>query len=498
MIVKILENLNKDNVLVFVLKENNLIKNHPFWNLLNAYDQNFILNFLKKNKVNSSSVYNLFLPSNRELILIGETKKEKFNHRKALILARKIIYYARTIKKRNLIICFNDFKNNDLISDLDLATILGIQLEIANFEFIDYKTSTKNNNFFIEEIQIVIDKNLNKKLFNEYLLKGQIVGQEINEARRLSNIPGGDMTPKKLAEFAKKTFSNSNVKVKILNERQIEKIGMGGILGVSRGSSEKPYFIIIEYFGNKKDNEQIVLVGKGVTFDTGGLNLKSSDNIYEMHMDMSGGASVIHAISALSKLKINKNIIGLIPAVENMPSGSSYRPGDLLKTLSGKTIEVLNTDAEGRIILADTLTYAQKFYHPKLIIDLATLTGAAMVALGQRASAVFSNNENLIHKIQKAGEETGDFVWPLPLWEEYEKDILGTFGDVANVSKTRYGGAIAGAMFLYQFIKNENNEIQWAHLDIAPRMTTIEGDYLAKGSAGPGVALIFWLISKFL
>ncbi|MGB9609124.1 MAG: M17 family metallopeptidase, partial [Minisyncoccia bacterium] len=269
-------------------------------------------------------------------------------------------------------------------------------------------------------------------------------------------------------------------------------------LGVARGSNEKPRFIIMEYFGGKILDQPIVLVGKGVTFDTGGLNLKPSENIYEMHMDMSGGAAAIHILAALAKLKIPKNVISLIPAVENMPSGSSYRPGDLLKTLSGKTIEVLNTDAEGRIILADALTYAQKFYNPKLIIDIATLTGAAMVALGQKASAIFGNNESLIYQIQKAGEESGDFVWPLPLWEEYESEIKGTFGDVANTGKTRYGGAINGAMFLYQFIKNEKNEVPWVHLDIAPKMTSIEGDFLAKGSAGPAVALLIWFIYKFL
>ncbi|MCS6789037.1 MAG: leucyl aminopeptidase family protein [Patescibacteria group bacterium] len=497
MVIKVLENLNKDKTLILVIKENDLIKNHPFWNFFNIYDQKYILNFLKNNKINSSSVYHLFLPSNREIVLVGEVKKEKFNHRKAIILARKIIQQSKNLKKKHIILTLNDFKDNSLISDLDLAKILGIQFEIANFEFIEYKTLIKNN-FFIEEIQIMVDKQLNKDLINKALEFGQVIGLEINEARKLSNTPGGEMTPQKLADAAKQVALKSNIKVKILNEKQIRKIGMFGILGVAQGSIEKPKFIIMEYFGEGKDENPVVLVGKGVTFDTGGLNLKPADGMYEMHMDMSGGASVIHIISALAKLKIKKNIIGLIPAVENMPSGSSYRPGDLLKSLSGKTIEVLNTDAEGRIILADALTYAQKFYNPSLIIDLATLTGAAMVALGQRASAIFSNNEDLIYKLQKAGEEVGDFVWPLPLWEEYEKDILGTFGDISNAPKNRYGGAIAGAMFLYQFVKNENNEISWIHIDIAPRMTSIDGDYLAKGSVGPGIALIFWFINKFL
>jgi leucyl aminopeptidase len=270
---------------------------------------------------------------------------------------------------------------------------------------------------------------------------------------------------------------------------------MGGIIGVSRGSIEEPKFIIAEYFGGNKNEKPIILIGKGITFDTGGLNLKPSEGIYEMHMDMTGGAVVIHLIKAFARLKIKRNIIGIVPACENMPSGSSYRPGDILKTLSGKTIEVLNTDAEGRIVLADALEYAQKYYNPSLIIDLATLTGAAIVALGQRASAIFSNKNDLIFDLQKAGEVSGDFVWPLPLWEEYEEEVKGIFGDIANIGKTKYGGAIIGATFLHQFIKESG--IPWVHIDIAPRMTSIEGEFLAKGSTAPGLALIVNFILNF-
>ena len=192
-----------------------------------------------------------------------------------------------------------------------------------------------------------------------------------------------------------------------------------------------------------------------------------------------------------AKLGIKKNVIGLVPAVENMPSGSSYRPGDVLTSLSGKTIEVLNTDAEGRIILADAITYAKRF-KPRLVVDVATLTGAAMAALGQRASALFASDEKFSNMIRHAGEESGDYVWPLPLWEEYEEEIKGTFGDVANVGKTKYGGAITAAVFLHQFAKDL--PCLWAHIDIAPRMTSIEGEYLAKGAAGAPVRLLAALL----
>jgi leucyl aminopeptidase len=209
-------------------------------------------------------------------------------------------------------------------------------------------------------------------------------------------------------------------------------------------------------------------------------------------MDMSGGAAVIHALALAARLKLKKNIVGLVPAVENMPSGSSYRPGDVLKSMSGKTIEVLNTDAEGRIILADALTYAKR-YNPRLVVDVATLTGAAVVALGERASALFTRDPKLEAKFREWGELSGDFVWPLPLWEEYEQEIKGTFGDWANVGSTRWGGAITAAVFLAQFAEG----YPWVHLDIAPRMTALPDEYLSKGAAGAPVRLLIRMLEEF-
>lgn len=213
-----------------------------------------------------------------------------------------------------------------------------------------------------------------------------------------------------------------------------------------------------------------------------------------MHMDMSGGAAVIHGIAALARLNLPINVVGIIPAVENMPSGSSYRPGDLLKTMSGKTIEVLNTDAEGRVILSDALYYGATKYKPGLIIDFATLTGAAHVALGSYSSAIFTNKEGLQEKLVEMGKRSGDYVWPFPLWDEYLNEIKGTFGDIANIGKgDRYGGAIHGAKFLEQFVDNT----PWAHVDIAPRMTTIESEYLSKGASGVGVRYIVELAKNY-
>jgi leucyl aminopeptidase len=250
----------------------------------------------------------------------------------------------------------------------------------------------------------------------------------------------------------------------------------------------------MEYNGGKKGDKPIVLVGKGVTFDTGGINLKPSNSLLGMNMDMSGGAAVIHTIALAAKMKLKKNIIGLIPSVENMASGKSYRPGDVIRSMSGQTIEVLNTDAEGRVILADALTYAQK-YNPEVVVDVATLTGASMVALGERASAIFTNDDDLAKTMEKIGEKTGDYVWRLPMWEEYENEIRGSIGDFTNVHNkdSRYGGAIYGAIFLHQFIKG----LRWVHIDMAPRMVAMAGENLALGATGSPVRLLYKFLEEY-
>ncbi len=456
------------------------VKKHPFFHALDAKEREYVKSIEKNLKEGENVV---LLPGGRKAIFMHLPKK--FNHRKSITLMRQVIVTAKSNKLKNIAVDMDDFLTGEKDFDKILPRVAAMEFEIANFEFVKYKTPPKGGWNFIENVLVFDGKDATGAL-----REGKIIGEEINKTRELSNTPGGDMTPEVLAKAATAAGKKSGFKVKILNENEIEKLGMGGILGVARGSSEKPKFIIMEYLKGGKE-KPIVLVGKGVTFDSGGLNLKPSSGIYEMHMDMSGGAAVIRILAAAARLKLKKNIIGIVPAVENMPSGSSYHPGDLLKTMSGKTIEVLNTDAEGRVILADALHYAKR-YKPQLVIDIATLTGAAMVALGQRASAIFSTDEKFVEKMQESGELAGDYVWPLPLWEEYEEDIKGTFGDVANDAKTRYGGTITAAAFLWQFIKGT----PWVHIDMAPRMTSIDGEYLAKGAAGSPVPLLLQFLCQ--
>jgi leucyl aminopeptidase len=416
---------------------------------------------------------------------------DKMNLRKLFLLVRRAVLMAKNIKAKKVVFNFSDFKfKNIKLTDVELGELIGSQLDFANYEFVEYKTPTKEGFNFIEEIIISgADKETQKAI-----LKGNIIAQEVNKTRTLANIPGGDMTPQILAKAAKETVKNLPVKVAVLDEKEMEKQNMRAILSVGRGSDEESKFIIMEYFGASKKDKPIVLVGKGVTFDTGGINLKPSSSLSGMNMDMSGGAAVIHSIALAAKMKLKKNVIGLIPAVENMASGKSYRPGDVIRSMSGITIEVLNTDAEGRVILADALTYAKK-YNPEMVIDIATLTGAALVALGERASAIFTDDDELAKNLEKVGEKVGDYLWRLPMWEEYENEIKGSLGDYTNIHNkdSRYGGAIYGAIFLYQFIKG----IKWAHIDMAPRMTAMAGENLASGALGSPVRLLYKFIEEY-
>ncbi|MFH1769632.1 MAG: leucyl aminopeptidase, partial [Parcubacteria group bacterium] len=453
----------------------------------NKLDEGFTLVKLSEEKTAYFEV-----KGKQKTLIIGIGKFKDITQRKSFLVVRRVIAEARKYRLKNIGIDFKDFKFKHLkIKDADLGELIGANMTMANYEFVNFKKEPKEGWDFIEDLIVMNTNDLIAKAFK----KGQIIGVEVNNCRDLANMPAGDMTPEILTEEAKLVSKGTKVNVKALDVDDMKILKMGGVLGVGQGSKNEPRFIILEYYGTKKTEKPILLVGKGVTYDTGGINLKPSQGglLNEMHMDMAGGAAVIHTVITASLLKIKKNVIGLVPAVENMPSGSSYKPSDVLRSMSGQTIEVINTDAEGRIILADALTYAEK-YKPKLVIDIATLTGAAIAGLGQKAMAIFTKDEKIEKKMRDLGEETGDYMWPLPLWEEYEEDIKGTFGDWANLGKIpSFAGAITAAMFLYQFAKN----YPWVHLDIAPTMTTIEGQYLAKGASGSPVKLLVKLLETF-
>lgn len=427
-----------------------------------------------------------------EFLEIGTGRKSEVTQRTFILLVRSVVQASKRVRVKKIALDASAYAFPKLkyLEEGDLGSLIAQNLLMANYEYTAYKTKPKEGFRRVEEVCIVGAS----KALQAGIKKGIAIGEEVNSCRTLANTPGGDMTPQSLAKAAKMAVAGLPVLVHTLGVPEMQKLGMGSILGVGKGSETPPTFTIMEYKGGA--GAPIVLAGKGITFDSGGINLKSGDG-HEMHMDMSGAASVIHAVALAARLKSKKHVIGLIPAAENMPGGGALRPHDILKSLSGKTVEVINTDAEGRLVLADALTYAKRF-KPSVVLDVATLTGSSMSALGLYASALLTRDEKLATQLLALSETSGDYLWRLPMWDEYESSVKSTFADLANCvsgSAGRYAGATNGGMFLWQFAKELG--CPWAHLDTAPRMTAAPGDELAKGAAGEPVRLLYAFIEQW-
>lgn len=311
--------------------------------------------------------------------------------------------------------------------------------------------------------------------------QGRAIGSGMQLARDLGNLPGNVCTPSYLAEEAVRLGRDWKLQVRVLEQKDMEKLGMGALLSVAKGSRQPPKLIVVRYSGTRDSERPIVLVGKGVTFDTGGISLKPGPEMDEMKFDMCGAASVLGTLRAIAQLKPRLNVIGIIPATENMPDGMASKPGDIVTSMSGQTVEILNTDAEGRLILCDALTYCSQF-KPAAVVDIATLTGACVIALGHVCSGLFANNQDLALEIIQAGESTWDRVWQMPLWDDYQDQLRSNFADFANIGG-RAAGSVTAACFLSRFAR----DLQWAHLDIAGTAWTSGKD---KGASGRPVPLL--------
>ena len=337
----------------------------------------------------------------------------------------------------------------------------------------------------MKQIALLYSKKSQKNSLEKALRCARIVADAVNFTRHLINEPANVMPPRQLAAQAREIARQGKFRCQILGPAEIKKHKMGGIIAVSQGSHEPPQLIILEYGTAHKKAGTICLVGKGVTFDTGGISIKPSRDMEKMKYDMSGAAAVIGILKAASRLKLPLHIIGIAPCVENMPGGGAQRPGDIIKMYNGKSVEVINTDAEGRLILADALAYAERF-KPKALIDMATLTGACAVTFADKAIGLMGNDHALIERIRKAGETTGERCWELPLWDEYFEIIKGHHSDIMNAG-SGYGGTITAAMFLKEFVTSKS----WAHLDIAgTAWVDSNKPYNTRGATGVGVRII--------
>ena len=426
----------------------------------------------------------------KRIVILSLGKKDEMTLEKIRRVMHKAVNYT---KKRKL----KSFSTNiiQLCSPLfpanDLGRVLAEGIFLSNYKFKKYITK-EDNGIDLEEISLVWTQEDTN--FLKGIDEGTIIANSTNFARNLVNEPAMFATPVHLEEVAKEMAIKHNLKVTVLEEDLLHQEGLNALLAVSQGSDHPARLILLEYNG-EMEGPWTAIVGKGITFDSGGLSLKPSNSMINMKTDMGGAAAVLATMKALAELGVNKKVVGVVPTCENAIGSSSYRLGDVLTSYNKKTIEITNTDAEGRLILADALSYAEEKYNPEVIIDLATLTGACSVALGWEYSGLICSDNNLRNDIVKAGEESYDRAWPLPFPEEYQDTMKGHIADLKNSRKERTAGAITAAVFLSKFV----NGSKWAHLDIAGPTNLNDGesrDYLHKGASGAGTRILIYYLKK--
>jgi leucyl aminopeptidase len=423
----------------------------------------------------------------KKIMLIGLGNREKFTNETVRIIAGKAALKA----KERASVEFSILPFSHLQDGSIEALCEGICLSL--YSFTRYKTKNDEQSLNVNEVTILV--NAEPTMFQSIVDKTNLIVEAVNFARDLCNLPPNECTPAHLASAALSLANEYSMKVRIIERYEMESMGLAAIVAVGMGSNSPPKMIILEYNGASDTQKPYLLIGKAVTFDTGGISLKPGDKMDEMKFDKCGGCTVLGTLRAIASLKLPLNVVGIVPSVENMPSATSYRPGDIIRMYNGKTVEVLNTDAEGRMILADALAYGIKIYNPKLIIDLATLTGACIIALGANIAAAIGTNKRLNERLFRVSEKTGEKIWELPLLDEFHDQLKSTVADIKNI-----GGRPAGAITAAAFLSNFTGSIPWIHLDIAGTAWTQEGtserSYNPKGATGFGLRTLVKLLAE--
>ena len=413
------------------------------------------------------------------LVLVGLGNAAELTHKGWAQANRAAINAVLSTTATDAVNTLSSVALNDLSAAASVRQAVVLAGECA-YRFNSFKTTPKPDAVTLKSLALLTETKATKAV-SDAVAQGADIVAGMNLTRDLGNLPGNICTPTYLANEAKKLAKTFGLKCLILEKAAMEKLGMHSLLAVAKGSHQPPKFIVLEYNGGKKTEKPVVLVGKGITFDTGGISLKPAAEMDEMKYDMCGAASVLGTLRAVAGMKLPINLVVIVPTTENMPGGRATRPGDIVTSMSGQTIEILNTDAEGRLILCDALTYAERF-KPAAVVDVATLTGACVVALGQVATGLLGNNDPLVNELRSAGTATMDRAWELPLWDDYQDLLKSPFADMANIGG-RWGGTITAACFLSRFTK----AYPWAHLDIAGT-AWIQGK--DKGATGRPVPLL--------
>jgi leucyl aminopeptidase len=425
------------------------------------------------------------VPADR-VLLVGLGRERDFNesaYRTALAVTMRAL---RSTGASDATICLTDLalKRRDVGWKVEQAVLA---VSEGMYRFDRMKSKPPEAKRALRKVTLYVAKRGDVAAGEIALARGQAIAEGITLAKDLGNLPGNVCTPTYLAAEAVELGKRHGIKVEVLEQKEIEKLGMNCFLAVAKGSHEPPKLIVMEYQGGKRGEPPVALVGKGITFDTGGISIKPAGEMDEMKFDMCGAASVLGAMKAIALMRLPLNVVGVVPTTENMPGGSAVKPGDIVTTMSGQTVEILNTDAEGRLILCDALTYVEKF-KPAAVVDIATLTGAMVIALGHVATGVFSNSDPLAREVLQAGETAWDRAWHLPLWDDYQDALKSNFADFPNIG-TRAGGSITAACFLSRFTK----AYPWAHLDIAG---TAWKSGAEKGATGRPVSLLVHFLAK--
>ncbi len=475
------EKLTTDCLVVGIYEDSNLSASAK---KVDTLTNGLISNILKRGDLEAKTGETLainFVPENtiERILLVGLGEQgplSRKNFRKALSSVIK------SLKKSKIKTISCALAETDVIgSDWTWKTRQVIEIFADNCYQFQQCKSNKDPELGLETVQFITE-DTHKTATQQGIQQGQAIATGVSLAKQLADLPGNVCTPTYLADQAKQLADcYDKLSFEALEEADMEKLGMGSLLSVSRGSRQPAKLITLQYQGAGKDDKPIILIGKGLTFDAGGISLKPGAGMDEMKYDMCGGASVIGVLKAVAMLNLRLNIVGLVPSSENMPDGDANKPGDIVTSMSGKTIEILNTDAEGRLILCDALTYAEKF-NPEVVIDLATLTGAVIVALGRNPTGLLGNDDVLCADIIAAGETACDRVWRLPIWEEYQEQLKSNFADMANIGG-KDAGTITAACFLSRFAE----DYRWAHLDIAGTAWRTGN---SKGATGRPVALL--------
>ncbi len=420
-------------------------------------------------------IHTLGLMKPRRVVLVGLGKAGEIDPEKVRRAIGNAVKVLNRIGCKQAIFALDTFPKNQ-ISANELARAITEGAILANYRYL--RKSDMSEMPTLELVELAISSRRSLSETESGVSLGTVMANATNFARDLVNAPASEMTPIALAEQAKAVSDRHGLKCEIYDEKWIEQVGMGALRSVSMGSEQPPRFIVLSYEGGEK-MVKIGLVGKGITFDSGGLCLKTAEGMIDMKGDMAGAAAVIAAMDAIGQLKPKVNVIACIPSTENMPSGKAFKPGDILKTFGGKTIEVINTDAEGRLILADAIAYAKE-QGASPILDAATLTGAAIIALGPVCTGAFGNDEKLVQEVIEAGKKAGEPIWAMPMFQDYRELIKSDFADIKNTAG-RPGGAITAAWFVGEFV----GDTPWVHLDIAPTFwSDKDSHYFVKGATG--------------